>query len=199
VEERAEVLLRKVSVSEVMAILDTFPEKVPSYLSPHRRDTTLLMQLYGFSEVIAPALRRVFPSTRFYLGQDFSWSTPCPYLMAISGRKRYAIGSFNQLLVDSGLEMNDACSVDLAKAFVIMVLGSERNSFPEITFMRASTVAGRISENEYTTRLDVLIGDKEEQWYFRSAYGRVMGASRRNDKTYIKGYTFSDVRLPPDN
>jgi hypothetical protein len=189
VEEHAKVALRDVPAGKVMGILDMFPEMVPSYMSSRLGDTSLIARIYGFREMTASALKRAFPTTRFYVGRGFS-KPPHSYLVAISGRKRYGTGSFNQLLVDNGLEINDACAVDIAKAFVIMAIGS---SFPEITFVRALTAAG---EPDYTTRLDVLIGGQEEQWHFQSAYGLVMGVSRRNAKGHISMYTFIDAKLP---
>ncbi|MBM3332995.1 hypothetical protein FJY68_14315 [candidate division WOR-3 bacterium] len=188
-EEQARVALKDVPVGKVMAILDMFPEMVPSYLSSHLGDTNLIARIYGFREMSATALKRAFPATRFYVGKDGK-KPPHPYVMAISGRKRYGIDGFNQLLVDIGLEMNDACAVDVAKAFIIMAIGS---SFPEVTFVRALTAAG---EPDYTTRLDVLIDGQEEQWHFWSAYGLVMGVSRRNAKGHINMYTFIDAKIP---
>ncbi len=149
-EQQAGVTLRRLSGSEVMAILNKFPEIVPSYMASKKDDAAYLTSAFDFSEVKAARLEQVFPAARFYKGLDFSLP-PSPYLMAVVGNKRYWMpGHFNQLLIDNGLHVTDKNIIELAEAFVLLAAGGEPvyanaefggpsgddlASFPQATFL----------------------------------------------------------------
>jgi len=71
-EQKTEVTSRKLSGSEVMAILQRFPEMVPSYLASSKNDTHDLADIYGFVEVTIAPPGTIFPAARFYRGHNFN-------------------------------------------------------------------------------------------------------------------------------
>lgn len=205
-EQQATVFLRRISPSEVMDILHRFPEMVPSYFASEKNNVGLLTQLFRFSEVTAAPLKAAFPGVRFYKGLDGK-KPPCPYLMAIAGGKRYLMpGGLNQLLFDSDVKVTDANLIEIAKAFVILALGSrpalgnpelhgvvedELVAFPKLTFLSAEM---QVTDESHAAKLTVRIGGDEESWYFARWHDQLGWVSRRNAKGLIKQYPMSEAR-----
>jgi hypothetical protein len=206
-EQQASVSLRRISASEVMDILNKFPEMVPSYFATERNNVGLLTQLFRFSEVTAAPLKRAFPAVRFYKGLDGK-KPPHPYLMAIAGDTRYLVpGDLNQLLLDNGLKVTDENMIELARAFVILAVGTERAlgnpefvgaegdellSFTKLTFLSAKMQV--TDEASHAAKLTVRIGDDEEIWYFARWHDQLGWVSRRNAKGLIKQYPMPEAR-----
>ena len=199
--EGVDVSVRRLSTSEMMDILQKFPEMVPSYLGDQRNDTGLLKLLYPFKEVTSAPVERVFPGVRFYQGLDRSRSCGAeyPYMLAIAGDKRYGMtNGFNRLLLDNGLEVTDKNIVELAKAFVITAIGSEHYSYPEVTFLDAART--KLDAERTTTdaaRLRVKIGAQAEEWHFSVLWNQFDGVSSSNDKGLIKDYLPTMVESLP--
>ncbi|MEO0084035.1 MAG: hypothetical protein ABIK33_06615, partial [candidate division WOR-3 bacterium] len=84
--------LRPLSVNEVMEILQKFPEMVPDRYKDgvfNKEDKYIIEGLFHFREVEdADLLKRFFPTVRFIKASKFT-KPPLPYLMAVSGNKRY--------------------------------------------------------------------------------------------------------------
>ena len=141
VEVQAAVSLRRISASEVMDILNRFPEIVPDFLASKKNDTDYLTGVFQFNEVTATRLEHTFPAARFYEGFDITLP-PIPYLMAVIGDRRYMMpAEFNRLLLDNGLQMTDKNIVELAKAFVVLAAGNLGHGlFPQITFLDAKRI-----------------------------------------------------------
>jgi hypothetical protein len=206
--EKVKVSLRRISSSETMDILQKFPEMVPSYLASRKDDRELLTSVFRFSEVTAAPLRRAFPAARCYEYQGFT-SPPYPYLMAVAGGKREMMpGAFNRLLFASGLKVTDKNIIDLAKAFVLLAVGSEPifvrtdmplglDTFPPVTFLEAKRISELISGISYDAWLKVKIDDRVEEWYFDRWYGQFAVVSRGNAKGLIKQYDLPDARPLP--
>jgi hypothetical protein len=186
-EGPAGVSLRRLSGSEVMDILNKFPEMVPSYLASSRNDTSGLVDMFGFIEVTSPELARVFRAARFYIGHDF-WQPPQPYMMAVAGEKRYMLGDFNQLVLDNGLEVDDKRIIELAEAFVIFAVGSEMGSIPEVTFPESKRVNQVINGTPFKVMLKVEIDGQVDDWYFRVIDNQFSYVSRRGAKGIVKHY-----------
>ena len=182
-EEVVKVTLRALSPSEVMAILQKFPEMVPSWLASAKNDTHELARTCGSSEVTAGPLKIVFPAARFYKGLDLDIKPPYPYLMAIVGHKREMMpDQFNGLLVNNDVRMTDKNIVALAKAFVVLAVGHQRVfgnpifggpqgdellAFPKIVLLDCTRTNGRLRGVwQYEAEVDVKVNEQEEKWYF---------------------------------
>ncbi|MCX6843338.1 MAG: hypothetical protein NTX53_13775 [candidate division WOR-3 bacterium] len=187
--EEVKVSMRHISTSEAMDILRKFPELVPDHLAAKRNDADYMAGTFGFVEVTAAPLTRVFSTARFYKGHDF-WKPPQPYMMAVADGKRYMIpGDFNRLLLDNGLEVTDKNIVELAETFVIAAIGDESRSFPEITFLDATRTklkAGLPTDD--AAILKVKTGEETEEWHFSVLRGQFEGAARVNEKGLIKDF-----------
>ncbi len=184
-EDTVRVTTRPLSTSEIMAILHKFPEMVPGYLASLQNDTNGLASIFGFVEVTAAPLTRVFPTARFYLGHYFNYSPPPPYLMAIDGGGRYPMPSgFGLLLRDNGLKVTDKNIIELAKPLVVAAIGIEHH---EITFLGAK----KKKLEEWATdaaQLKVRIDGKEEEWHFDVLRNQFDGASSVDEKGNIRDY-----------
>jgi len=183
--EKVSSYMRLLPASEIMAkILGNFPEMVPDDFKADifdKQDTNSIKDLFQFSEIEGMSiLNKFFPNFRFYKGLE-GGLPPYPYLMAVSGKKRYRMPSyFNQLLLDNSLEVNDKNIIELAKTFVILAMGSkpitdlrrssqnqELLSFPQITFLEGKMINKRIKdEGPYHAMVKIKINDKIEEWYF---------------------------------
>jgi hypothetical protein len=209
-QQQSAVSLRRVSVNEVMGILNQFPEMLPSYFVAQKNDTGFLRDLFPFSEVTSALLERAFPGVRFYKGLDFGISPPYPYLTAIAGGKRYMMpGNFNRLLVDNGQKVTDGNIIELAKAFVLLAVGSEPifvradmpldlDTFPPVIFLqekRTCLKTGRPTENAAV--LKVKTGERTESWHFSVLRGQFKGAARVDEKGLIKDFPSAIVESPP--
>lgn len=154
-EEVVNVTMRHISTSEAMDILRKFPGLIPDYLASRTNDTAYMAGMFGFHQITAPPLERIFPTVRFYRGRHFEWRPPPSYMMAIAGNKRYMMpGEFNRLLTDNGLEVTDKNIVELAKPLAVAAIGSEQH---EMTFLGATKTKLR----EWATdaaQLRVMIG-----------------------------------------
>ena len=181
--------LRRLSGSEVMDIINKFPEMVPSYFAEQRNDTGFLKTLFPFCEVTSTLLDRAFPGVRFFKGTDFGRSEGgSPYLMAIAGDKRYVMpGRSNYLLLDGGQKVTDKNITELAKAFVILAVGSEV-SFPEINFLDAKRTRHTINTRTYDFTLTAKIGEQVEVWYFSLWQNQFSLVYRSNAKGLILEY-----------
>ena len=204
-EPQGSVSLRRISASEVMGILSQFPEMLPGYFADQKNDTGFLKTLFPFSEVTSASLEGAFPGVRFYKGLDGK-KPPRPYLMAVAGSKRYMMPiNFNRLLVDNGQKVTDENIVELAKAFVLLAVGSEPisnpetgdlgglDSLPPIAFLEAKRIK---VVNEATFKMKVRIGEQIEKWHFeiwRNQFGEVF---RGNDKGLLKEYLLGVNQLP---
>jgi hypothetical protein len=200
-DQQSSVSLRRISTGEVKDILRRFPEMVPKYMASANNDTSYMESVFQFSEVTMAPLRRAFPHARFYKGLDFSISPPYPYLMVIAGNKRYLMpGKFNQLLFDSGLEVTDKNIIELAKAFVLLAVGSEPifvrmdmplglDTFPPVTFLDAKRIKLKTNlPTDDATILKVKIGERMETWHFSVLRGQFEGAARVNEEGLIKNF-----------
>jgi len=191
-EEEIEVTLRRITPNEVMDILDRFPEMVPGY-SAQVKDRAGLASLFPLSEVTADPLESALPGVRFYKGLDGSTLPPFPYLMAITEDRRYRMpGGFNLLLLDCGLKVSEHNVLEMARAFVILAVGTqhvadpetggyekrELLSFPQIAFLNADRINEVISTRTYSAKLMVKIGDQIEEWYFERWHDGLGDVSR---------------------
>ena len=181
-EVQSAVSVRPISGSEVMAILNKFPEMVPNELASERSDTNALVSQFGFSEVTAAPLEHAFPAARFYQGLDFMTAdAQSPYLMAVAGDKRYAMPEeFNRLLLDGGLRVTDRNTAEMAEAFVISAVGNRYRSFPEITYMGVSASKLRLGGIPFSAMLKVKIGEQVEEWYFDTWRSQLRSVLRRS-------------------
>lgn len=197
-EQQATVSLRLISVSEMMDFLHRFPEMLSGYSASERNDTGYLGQAFRFTEVTAAPLEHAFPAARFYRGQSFETSeSPSPYLMAVAGDKRYAMPiEFNRLLLHNGLQVTDKNTAELAEAFVISAVGSWYRSFPEITFLGATSTSPAIKATnskrtmimgERAEKLKVKIGEQTEDWYFYIQRSQFIAVTERDAKGLITG------------
>jgi hypothetical protein len=199
--EQVTVSLRRLSTSEVMSILDKFPEMVPSYLASVK-DREHLASLFPLSEVTAAPLRSAFPAARFYQGQSFA-KPPYPYLMAIVGNRREIMpGAFNRLLLDNSVTITDRNAVELARNFVMLSIGSEPNRgnvgsegkedtlpfFPQITFLDERATSQVIDGVTYKAELRVKIAGAVEEWYFDIWSGLFRFVARKGPQGPIKEY-----------
>ena len=190
-EQQATVSLRRISASEVMDILRKFPEMVSGRIASVMNDTGRVKRLFPFSEVTSASLGRVFPGVRFYKGLDFGRLPENPYLIAIAGDKRYMMtGGFNRLLIDNGQKVTDENLVEMAKAFVVLAVGGEGHSYPEITFLDATSTKQVINGRSYSAKLRVKIGEQTEEWHFAISVwqGQFGTVYRRSAKGLIKDY-----------
>jgi len=200
--ESVAVSLRRLSASEVMDILNKFPEMVPGYLA-HVKDRASLASRLPLSEATSAPLEAVLPGVRFYKGMDGSTLPPIPYLMAIAGAKRYLMpGGFNRLLFDNGLEVNDKNVLEMARAFVILAVGTqhvadpesggyeetELLSFPQIAFLEATRKDLATGRPTDAATLKVKIGTQTEEWHFSVLRNQFDGVFRGNDKGFIRDY-----------
>jgi hypothetical protein len=203
--QEAKVSMRRLSASEVMDILRRFPEMVTGDMASVRNDTSYVTSVFEFSEVKTATLTDAFPAARFYKGRGLEFSKPpIPYLMAAMGDKRYVMpDGFNQLLFDSGLEVTDKSIMALARAFVVLAVGSrpalgytaygepqgdELQAFPRVTFSDAQRIAQRISGTLYSAKLKVGIGEQAEEWYFAVRRSQFHFVSRGGAKGLIMEY-----------
>ncbi len=206
-EVQSAVSLRRITASEVTDIIRRFPGIVPSYIDPRKYDSEHLARLFRFSEVTAGTLSDVFPAARFYKGLDFN-RPPIPYLMAVVGDK-YCLPpeGFNRLLSYVGLEVNDKNILSLAKAFVVLAVGSravfdsplmdlaqgkpggdELLAFPDVTFGEGKGISELRSGATYDARLKVKVDGRDEEWWFDVKYGQFALVSRGDDKGLILQY-----------
>jgi hypothetical protein len=201
-EQQTTVSLRRISGSEVMDILRTFPGMVPTYMAHKKNDTEYLTMAFQFSEVTTPALNRLFPNARFHKGLGIDESPASPYLMAVVGDKRSIMpGGFNRLLVDNGLQVTDENITELAKAFVVLAVGDQEAgllSYPQITFLDGKKIKQVISGISYDAKLKVKVGEQAEEWYFDTKYGQFGVISRRDAKGLIKQYNPVEGRPPKE-
>ena len=198
-EEEVKVTLRPLSASEVMAILQKFPEMVPSYLDDQRTDTALLKLLFPFKEVTSAPTERVFPGVRFYQGLDRSRSCGAeyPYMLAIAGGKRYAMpGHFNRLLFDNGMKVTDKNIIGLAEALLITSVGSAHRSCPDITFLGATRTKMEAWATD-AAQLRVRIGGQIQEWHFDVLRNQFDGVSSVDGKDLIRDYSVIMVESPP--
>jgi len=206
-EQGTTVSLRRISGDEVVQILRRFPEMVPDYLASRKNDEAYLARVFRFSEVTTPLLRDVFPTVRFYKGLDFN-KPPIPYLMAAVGDK-YCLPpeGFNRLLSYVGLKVNDKDILPLAKAFVVLAVGSrkvfgnpwmdllqgrpggdELLAFPDVSFGECKRISELRGGATYDARLKVKVDGREEEWWFDVKYGQFALVSRGDDKGLILQY-----------
>jgi hypothetical protein len=186
--EGVKVSMRPVSTSEAMDILRKFPDMVPDYLASKKNDAEYMAGMFGFVEVTAAPLTRVFPAVRFYRGRDFESRPTNPYMMAIAGDKGYGVYTFNQLVFDNGLGVDAKSILELAEVFVVLAVGNEERSFPEITFTDARRIAEVRSGTTYDARLEVRFDEHVEEWWFDAMYGQFGLVSRGNVEGLIKQY-----------
>ena len=190
--EVVNVSSRQVSTGEAMDILRKFPDLVPDYLVSKKNDAEYMARLFGFVEVTAAPLTRIFPLVRFYRGHDFA-RPPNPYMMATAGDKGYGVYKFNQLLIDNGLEVTDKNIVELAEAFVVLAIGNMERSFPGITFSDGRKVAEVRGGITFDARLKVSYAGRVEEWWFDAKYGQFALVSRGNANGLIKQYLIKIV------
>jgi hypothetical protein len=208
-EPQGSVSLRRISASEVMDILRRFPGMIPKDMAWAKNDTSYLVSVFEFSEVTTPLLREVFPAVRFYKGRGAEVaSTPIPYLMATVGDK-YCLPpeGFNRLLSYVGLKVNDKDILPLAKAFVVLAVGSravfdgplmhlvqgkpggdELLAFPDVTFGEGKRISELRSGATYDARLKVKVDGRDEEWWFDVKYGQFALVSRGNADGLILQY-----------
>jgi hypothetical protein len=199
--------LRRLSASEVADIIRRFPGIVPSYIDPRKYDTEQLARIFHFSEVTAGTLSDVFPAAQFYKGLDFN-RPPIPYLMAVVGDK-YCMPpeGFNRLLSYEGMKVNDKNILSLAKAFVVLAVGSrkvfgdpwmallqgrpggdELLAFQQVTFGESQRISELRGGATYDAKLKVKVDGREEEWWFDVKYGQFALVSRGNDNGLILQY-----------
>jgi hypothetical protein len=210
--EQADVSLRWLSTSEVVSILDEIPELVPGYVAG-AKDRASLAYLLPLSEVTSPQLEEALPGGRFYKGLDVGISPSIPYLMAIANGKRYLMpGRFNLLLLDNGLEVNDENILEMARAFIILAVGTqsaadaatggsekaELLSFPQITFHDATRKDLETGRPTDAAALNVRVGAQAEEWHFSVLRNQFDMVSRGGDKGLIKNYLPAMVESRPD-
>jgi hypothetical protein len=195
--------LRQLSANEVMEILQKFPEMVPDRYKDgifNKGDKYLIEGLFHFREVEdVDLLKRLFPTIRFIKASNFHTKPPLPYLMAVSGNKRYEdIPSlFNRLLLDNGLEVNNKNIIELAKAFVIITFADRPGFFPKITFLEGKRIKKVIGGISYEAKLKVRINEQIEEWYFNAHYNQFRVISRGGPKGLIKQYDLPISEGPP--
>jgi len=214
-EEEVKATLRRISPSEAMAILDKFPEMIPSDLASKENDTTFLDSLFDFIEVSAAPLELAFPGARFYRCLNTETKPPrFPYLVVVVGDKRSTPpGGFNQLLHDCGLQATNDNVIELAKAFVLIASGyvmvyldDERGverfgfvSFPSVVFLDAKRMRIPIEGTSFDTELEVKVGVRVEEWYFKRHLGRFATVLRRTDAgQLVKQYDLPEAESPPE-
>jgi hypothetical protein len=210
--ESVTVSLRRLSTGEVVSIFDEISEMVPGGPT-NTKDRAGLASLVPLSEVTAAPLEDALPGVRFYKGLDFGITPSIPYLMAIAEGKRYLMpGRFNLLLLDNGLEVNDKNILEMARAFVMLTVGTqsaadaatggsekaELLSFPQISFLdatRKDLATGRPTD---AATLKVEIGAQTEEWYFSVLRNQFDFVSRGGEKGLIKNYLPVMVESLPD-
>ncbi len=164
--EKASANLRPLSASEIMGILQSFPEMVPGFLKEDvfsKKDTLRLKRLFRFSELDNTLLKQIFSNARFYRGFDGK-KPPHPYLMVVVENKRYSMPSnFNRLLLEHNLEVNDGNIIELAKAFVIIALEGK-----EITFLEGKRIKEgyRPLHIEWDVEIKCRINGEVQTWKF---------------------------------
>ena len=194
-EQQVTVSSRHVSTSEATDILRKFPELIPGFLASERDDAEYMARIFGFVEVAAAPLARVFPSARFYIGHYF-YSTSQPYLMAIAGGKRYSMpAGFNLLLMDTGQKATNKNIIELADAFIVAAICNTEGLSTEVTFLGASKAKHVISGGDYDASLKVRIGQQIEEWSFSlDGRGQLGTVYRRGSKGYIDSYDPAEAR-----
>lgn len=198
-EEEVKVTLRALSPSEATAILQKFPEMVPSYLAEQKNDTGLLKYLFPFKEVTSAPMERVFPGVRFYQGLDRSRSCGAeyPYLIAIAdGRWYWMPSGFNRLLFDNGMKVTDKNIIELTEALLIASICSDHRSCPDITLLGSK----RTKMEEWATdaaQLKVRIGVQTQKWHFYALRNQFDGVTRVDEKGLNKDYSIIPVESLP--
>jgi hypothetical protein len=194
--EKASANLRPLSASEIMGILQNFPEMVPGFLKDDvfsKKDTLRVKRLFRFSELDNSLLKQIFSTARFYRGFDGK-KPPHPYLMAVVGNKRYSMPSnFNRLLLEHNLEVNDKNIIELAKAFVIIALEGK-----EITFLEGKrSVDKKKTPPIYRVHLKVRVNDEIQIYGFNIQNGQIQWATMNVEgKTATKYFDLEIIEEP---
>ncbi len=224
--EQVSAQMRLLSASEIREILEKFPEMVPDMFKAEvfeKGDTLSMVELFSFTEVEGiPILKNLFPRFHFYKGLTGTLP-PYPYLMAVGGNKRYSMPSgFNHLLLESGLEVTERNIIELAKAFVILAVGSEPVfgnlewgqaarrrprpslkdellSFPQITFLEGRrSMDKKKSPPIYRVYLKVRVNEEIQIYGFHIRYGQILWATMNVEgKTSTKYFDFEIIEEPP--
>jgi len=160
-----------------------------------RRFPGLALYPQGIVQFKSGLLERLFPRDSFYKTYNRHTDPEIPYLFVISGDRMYDMpNDFNRLLVRRSMKASGRRIADLAKAFIIAVLGHEPtegrtigypgrlDSFPRIMFLGSSLTKRKMGGSLFTTEVDVKVKEQDEKWYFevwRAQLGTVIGTSAK--------------------
>jgi len=198
--EQVIVSLRELSTSEVVSILNEFPQMVPFYADPKTESMEHIALTVPLSELTAAPLVDALPGIRFYKGLDTGTKPAIPFLIAIAEGKRYGMpNGFNPLLLDNDLEVNPGNVLEMARAFVVLAVGAQHAldyegggnellSFPQIAFVDATEEDSATVRPTDAAVLKVKTGAQTEEWHFSVARNQFDIVSRRGDKGPIKNY-----------
>lgn len=192
--DNVEPILKRLSSDEIKELVTTLPTDAltPPMVKYSGIDKDMsreeIINLLRLSEIKGiPLLELYFPNANFLKGIDWgiqSEITPVYLTAIIDNKSIYMPTGFNRLLVENGLDINDKNIIELAKAFVILALGSETVNriddtwneelvlFPQITFLEGKKI--KEYDDYWATTMDVeirvRIGDSDIQtWKFSQA------------------------------
>jgi len=146
-------------------------------------------------QITGELLERLFPGTAFYRAILKYKGATDAYLTAISDSGPITMpDGFNRLLGMYNTEVNDKNKLEMAKAFVLMAIGSQTttdeearyvvglDSFPPIIFMGADVTEHRIGPAIYSVAVEVQIGGHAEVWHFATLRGKFVDVLRKDPK-----------------
>ena len=151
-------------------------------------------------------LNSIYPNVRFFKGiyTGILSKEPFVYLMAVKGDDCYYMpDEFNRLFQKSGIKISNRNIMSLAKAIVMLVLGSEPAAglegavekelvvFPQITFLEGKRIKEVIKGIAYTVKLKMKVNEQIEDWFFNISWGQFVIISRGDPKESTKKYGLS--------
>jgi hypothetical protein len=176
--EKVTSTMRPLSGKETNELIDRIPEIFTDALGAAatglktdeireiKRDTLFLKSNLRISELTNSLLQGVFSKAHLYQLWKLESQPHTPYLIAIIGDKDYHMpSSFNRLLLEHNLEVNNKNIVKLAEAFVIIAFEGQ-----EITFLEGKKIKEYDKEwyVNWSVQIKCIIGDTKDiqTWKF---------------------------------
>ncbi|MDH5684368.1 MAG: hypothetical protein OEZ20_07885 [candidate division WOR-3 bacterium] len=177
-----------------------------AYLQSGDRGEIAKYQRYWYKFEVHTLLKRVFPAVQFYQLNSGITVPETPYIMGYRNGKFYNLpSSFNRLLLDNNLEVNDKNIIELAKAFVVIALmdnppidysqpnwEDNLDKLPEVIFLEGKrSVDKKQKPPIYWVHIETEVNKQKQEWDFRIREGLFQWGTRRNEgETSIKYYDF---------
>lgn len=170
-------------------------------------DREMVIGLLKLSEIKGIAwLNTIYPNVRFFKGiytGNLSKES-FVYLMAIKDDDCYYLpDEFNRLFRKSGIKISNRNIIPLAKAIVMLILGSERVTgldaapekelvvFPQITFLEGKRIKEMVKEMPFMVKLKVKVNEQVEDWFFNIQYGQFVLITKGEPKAPVEQYLLS--------